>query len=813
MTSSPPAWLAAGLAVLLGLPPHPARAQAVSPQLPDRQAPAPQAPDRQAPNLQGRAQPSPRRAAAVPPSPPVEQVVVVARTPVPGAAVDQALLPGPSLVLHPGDIAGPRPPSLTAALLRESPAISVNDVEGNPFQPDIIYRGFTASPTAGAAQGIAVYVNGARFNDGFGDAVNWDLLPPDAIASAAIQAANPGFGLNALGGALDVRLKTGFDAQGASFSAYGGSFGRAQASAQYGARAGNWAFFTLLDTAHDDGFRRTGQSDLYRLYSDAGWRADGREVHLGVIAASTVLGNPGATPVQALAADRASIFTAPNTVSNKYVAVLGNAQMPLGDRAALQASAYFQNLTQRIPNGITTDAAPCGDGSGLLCSAEGDVLHGRDGQPIPDFLNGGPYSGLSSQGLDSHVFGAALQATAQRSWAGMRHLLLAGASFDGSDSVFSGTQAIGGFDPYSRAYLGPGVVIDQPDAGINPVRVASATRDYALFAQDIITLLPRLDMTLLARWTAANIRLADKLGGPVSGSHDFYRINPYGGLAYHLTAHQDVFASYGQTSRTPTPQELSCASAATPCSLLNFFVGDPDLGQVVARSVTAGWRGRGIALGGLRLGWQADYFRTSTQDDLIYQPTAADPNLAFYTNAGATLRTGLEAAIDLDAARWHARIGYAFVDATFRDALSLNSPDNPAADANGQIAVRPGSHLPGVPRHRATLELSYDITGRVRIGMDAVLAASQYRFGDEANLTKPVGGYAVFGLNLRARITPHVEAFASAENIFDQRYSTYGGFGPVDTVPWPAVPGGVSDPRTASPGLPRAIYGGIRVKL
>jgi hypothetical protein len=45
------------------------------------------------------------------------------------------------------------------------------------------FRGFTARPVAGTSQGLAVYVNGACFNDAFGDTVNRDLIPPAAIES------------------------------------------------------------------------------------------------------------------------------------------------------------------------------------------------------------------------------------------------------------------------------------------------------------------------------------------------------------------------------------------------------------------------------------------------------------------------------------------------------------------------------------------------------------------------------------------------------------------------------------------------------
>jgi iron complex outermembrane receptor protein len=97
-------------------------------------------------------------------------------------------------VLGPSDINRTGIPSLTGAILDNIPSVTVNDAEGNAFQPDILFRGFTASPVAGTPQGIAIFVNGERFNDAFGDTVNWDLIPPSAIQSATLEAANPVFG-------------------------------------------------------------------------------------------------------------------------------------------------------------------------------------------------------------------------------------------------------------------------------------------------------------------------------------------------------------------------------------------------------------------------------------------------------------------------------------------------------------------------------------------------------------------------------------------------------------------------------------------
>ncbi len=743
----------------------------------------------------------------------VSRIDVFEPTPIPGAPVTREAIPNNVASLGAADIDRTGIPSITGAILENVPSATINDTEGNVFQPDIVVRGFTASPVAGTPEGLAVYVNGARFNDAFGDTVNWDLIAPQAIERADVEASNPLFGLNALGGAVDVRLKTGFSGAGDSIMVYGGSYGRASGSFEFTRRAGPFALYVTGDDTHDDGFRQTSASDVRRIYVDLGWRGDAAEVHLNATGADNVLGNPGATPVQALNADLANIFTAPNSVTNQFAAANLNGVVKLSPETSLQAVGYFQTLTQRVPNGITEEVAPCNDGTGLLCNDDGSVVTTQGGRPVADFLNGATYSGLSVQTLVTHAYGASMQVVNSGALATHPNHFVAGFSYDGSDSVFAGYQAIGGFDPWSREYLGPGVIQDQPSEGVNPVRVLGVTRFWGVFASDSFTLAPGLTVDVAGRFNDARIGLEDQLGGPVNGLHDYQRFNPDAGLTWRIAPSLQAYGSYAETNRAPTPQELSCASAANPCSLLNFFVGDPDLNQVVAHTFEGGLRGAADRFLGGRLTWNVDYFHTADTDDIIFEATAYNPNLAFYGNAGKSLRQGVEANLRYRSRRLRASLGYAFTDATFQTALRLNSGSNPAADADGIIQVEPGDHIPGIPAHRIALTADYDMTRAWTVGASVVAQTSAWRFGDEANLTKPVGGYAVLNLNTALRVGSHLTLFALVNNALNTRYDTYGSFGPVGDVPWPMVPGGVSDTRTASPGTPISGYGGVRVSF
>jgi outer membrane cobalamin receptor len=102
--------------------------------------------------------------------------------------------------------------------------VHVNEVQGNPFQMDVNYRGYTASPLLGTPQGLSVYFDGVRINQPFGDVVSWDLIPKAAIASMNLMpGSNPLFGLNTLGGALAIQTKEGRSHPGSSVQVTGGS--------------------------------------------------------------------------------------------------------------------------------------------------------------------------------------------------------------------------------------------------------------------------------------------------------------------------------------------------------------------------------------------------------------------------------------------------------------------------------------------------------------------------------------------------------------------------------------------------------------
>ena len=186
------------------------------------------------------------------------------------------------------------------SLAQSLPGVSLGDQTGNQFQLDINYRGFTAGPVIGTPQGIAVYQNGVRINEVFGDIVNWDLIPQNAINSLTLVPSNPVYGLNAIGGALSLQMKNGFTYHGVEGELSGGSYGRITTSMQAGSQTGNLSGYITADAINDAGWRQNSPSTLRRVFADLGARGDQTEFHVNFTGADNTFGATAATPVQML---------------------------------------------------------------------------------------------------------------------------------------------------------------------------------------------------------------------------------------------------------------------------------------------------------------------------------------------------------------------------------------------------------------------------------------------------------------------------------------------------------------------------------
>ena len=778
-------------------------------------APSPLPPRRAAPQRQTNAAPvAPAQAA---PSQP-------AAAPPQAGGIDRDKVPANTQVLTSTDFDHARSPALFDSILQSLPGVSVSDQTANPFQRDLQYRGFTASPVLGTPQGIAVYQNGVRVNEVFGDTVNWDFIPDVAVHRLTLVPNSPIFGLNAIGGAVSVEMKNGFTYQGKEAEVMGGSYGRIQGAAQAGFQDGNFAGYVMADAIKDDGWRQFASSSrLKRMYVDLGTRNDQSEFHLSFSGADNTLSGTVGTPLEMLQRNWSSVFTWPQTTQNQLAFLTANGTYNVSDTLTLAGNGYFRGFWQHHVDGNNTSAQFCADGVSLCFGDDMTPLNGAGNLVIP------PSSALGQidrTQTNAAGFGGSLQATSTKKVLDHPNNFVVGVSIDRGHVQFNAVSELGTVDD-NLFVNGTGFIINQPpdpnnpdpnQANLAPVSLLSNTTYTGIYATDTFEMTSRLALTAGGRFNVAQVNLEDQLRGTLTSENRFQRFNPVVGATFKLLPNTTVYAGYSEANRAPTPLELGCSDPTRPCLIDNFLVSDPPLKQVVSHTLEAGLRGNftlGNVGGGLpngQVAWNVGVFRTENTDDIINVASTTVLGQGFFLNAAKTLRQGVEAGITLKANPWSVYANYTFVDATFQTAMNLPVGNNPApngvdSQGNPLIVVTPGDHLPNVPQHRFKAGIEYAVTDAWKVGIDVNAVGSQFATGDQANQNPKVPPYAVVNLHGSYRVTKNVELFGVVQNLFNQRYYTTGAFFDPSSVP-PSL--GLSDPRMFVPGMPLAAYAGVR---
>ena len=755
---------------------------------------------------------------------PVDEIVVVGTTPVPGMTVSVDKVPGNVQTLKASDLSRQDgTASLIDGLSSHIGSLNINDTLADPFQPDILYRGFEASPVLGTPQGLAVYQNGVRINEAFGDTVNWDLFPDIAVDRVDIVSANPLFGLNALGGAISVTMKNGFTYQGLDGDLSGGSFDQRQGAVEFGANNGMFGFYAAARVLDQNGWRLFSSDSVRQYYADLSFRHEGASIDLSYARADNELFGQGAAPVQSLALSPENVFTGPQNNFNTLNFFTLNAQLKFTDSLAVQGVLYSRDYRQTIANGDNSDYTACTDTTAAtLCQGDGlTPLTNSAGAPIPDISNGGAtligqndFERIRSDGL-----GASLQLTNTAPLLGFGNDFAMGATFDTAQTnFFSGTEV--GVLNASLTVLPSGLYVDTPegtDFSATPVNLNANNKYYGFYLTDTFDVTSLLSVTASGRYNIAKIDLTDQLGTALSGNNRFTHFNPALGATYQLASGVTAYAGYSTNNRAPTASEIECSDPLQPCLLPSSLAGDPpNLRQVIAHTMELGLRGRSSSPDG-HFSWNASVFRTNSDDDIYGIATSV--STGFFQNVGSTRRQGFEASINYQGQQWSGYAQYSYVDATFRSALVLNSPSNPFQDANGNIQVLPGDRLPLIPLSRVKLGADYSLTRDWSVGGSLVLATSSFYRGDESNQNPQLPGYHVVSLRTSYRLSKQVELFANVQNLFDERYSTFGLYSDPTGVGAPGVPpdavsnGPGVDNRFQSPGMPRAYFGGVKIRF
>lgn len=716
--------------------------------------------------------------------------------------------------------------SITDFLKNNLRNVHVNDAQNNPFQPDVQYRGFTASPLLGLPQGISVYLNGFRFNEPFGDTVNWDLVSLSAIDEVTLfSGSNPLFGYNTLGGALALSVKNGFEHDVNQVTLSAGNHGANLVNLQSGGHNEHWAYYFNVNQYEEDGWRDASPTDVKQYLANVSYKNDKVDASLLLANNYNIMVGNGAVPLELLELQSPrAIYTQPDQ-TNTAMKLLGlSVDVNVSDTLLLAINAYARNNTISSINGDDSDYGPCETDTGIsLCDGaaedddddehegEGDLEHeeGEEDEFEPvDFVghpSGTSFSQLSALDpedvdgtyntgksvIKSH--GLTLQLTQIFS---NDHQLTLGVSADKSKINFnSATQfAILHNDTAQddRSVTPIGLYDQEAEVGLDV-----ETKHYSAFAQAHIQVSAGVSVELGGRFQKTNIEMVDlyETGeGSLNGTHDFKRFNPAIGLRYESSDSLVTTLSYSESSRNPSPAELSCADENDPCKLPNGFVSDPPLEQVVVKTWELGFS-KPVA------GIQAEVilFNTKSLDDIIFQQAGAHPSRGYFVNIDETRRQGIEFSMAKQIGALHSELQYSYLDATFESPFVSFSPQNPLGPNR---LVNPGSSIPGQPKHNVKLLLDYQLD-KLSLATEINYVTDSFYRGDEANENQKVGSYVLTNLVASYQYSEALSFGLRIDNLFDKQYFTFGTYGEADEVLEDSYED-IDDPYFVGPAKPRS---------
>jgi iron complex outermembrane receptor protein len=632
-------------------------------------------------------------------------------------------------------------------------SINTSNGVGNPYQMDVSYRGFNASPVLGSPIGMSVYFDGIRFNEPFGDIVNWDLIPSNAISSInLIPGSNPLFGLNTLGGALAVNTKSGASFPGLSATATGGSWGRRAFQFEAGGenKDQNIDYFVAGNIFHEDGWRDYSPSDIKQIFTKTGWHNEKTDLDLSLALADNEMEGTQALPLS-MWGNTKKAYTYPDSIKNKLAMISLKGSHFLADDKLIAGNVYYRMSNAKSFN------------SNAQCSDDCD----------PNAINGTPDSQyIEAQNVSSTTFqdgyGGSLQLSLLKDLKGYRNNFTLGISADWSRVKFNQ-------DGFPAELINYQTITVDSNAD-SWVRLKTRSDYYGLYMTDNFAFNDQFNVTLSGRYNIAKVNLkggTEGLGNQdvLSGDHEYKRFNPAIGFNYNPNRSLGFYGSFNEGMRAPSPIELSCADPDRPCSLPAGFNGDPDLKKVVAKTWEGGVRGKLTQ----KINWTFGLYNTRTSDDIQFITDPNSRSLGYFKNVGETERKGVELALNGKLDRFSFAANYGYVDATYQSSFDVNT----IADLQ---TVNKGNKIPGIAQQTFKLRSSYEITPTWNIGGNLIATQDQYARGAENNqilngISPKIPGYVVLHLDTNYALTSNWILFAKINNVFDKEYSTFGQLG------------------------------------
>ena len=731
----------------------------------------------------------------------LEEITVYGSTPL-GRGIQAASLPHAVQSFAAEDLQNSTYTSIADFLNRQANGVTINQAQNNLLQPDVQIRGFSASPLLGASQGVAVYVNGARVNEAFGDTVNWDLLSPNTVERLdLIQGTNAVYGLNALGASLAITTKTGFNHDGSQIEASTGSFGRHQISWERGQNWGDWASYIAVSGLREDGWRDFSPTDAANLYGAVSF--NNKKVSWDVFGfwADTELRGNGTAPELLLARDRTAVFTHPDITENHLAMISSRVQINLDNDGEIVALGFFRDNNTDSFNGDGSEFSECDPPlTGFLCDDDDTSENVSDqfGNAIPidfDAINNISERNQQALGLTLEI---SLPAVANQD----RHHHTLGLDWYQGNTDFQSAVEFAQLQS-DRSTNRSGLFDNDGSTALN-----TKVRTLGVSWVDHVNVNANTLLDLSLRYNHSDISTRDDSGEApeLTASHTFQHVNAGIGVMYRVDTALSVFANLHQSARTPSPVELACSHPDAPCTLPNTFLADPPLEQIVARNLEFGLRHQTTP----NVEWELSTFITAIKDDIIFQSTGGvSSNEGFFDNVSATRRLGLSSTLNGTVGDNTWQIRYTWLAASYADDFFVSSPNHPAAN-NDVIPVHSGDALPGLSEHVVHMAWQQALRDNITWRIEGTYQSGVYLRGDEGNLDDKTNDYLVLNTTISYQPADTITLYFAINNLLDEEYETFGLYGEPDQV----IPSlGDENTRFLSPSEPRGAWLGARYRF
>jgi outer membrane receptor protein involved in Fe transport len=753
----------------------------------------------------------------------LKEVQVINTSPLPGIGIEKNKLPYEVQSVNSATLREGNSLNLSEFMTENLNGVNVNDIQGSPYQSDVTYRGFRASATLGASQGLSVYLDGVRVNEAFGDVVNWDMFPEVAFDNVTlVPGSNPIYGLNTLGGALAFTTKSGLTTQGNELGLSLGSFGRTKIDLTHGSKsADGWHRFIAGTAFSEKGWRDESAGSLQNLFVKVGRTQNDNNWDVSFLTGSSKLLGNGLTPstnydgvedpkaagVAGLyERNRKAVYSYPDETKNTTNLLTFNFQRVLDANTELSATAYLRRSKQ---NRIGGDVE-CDDGA----NPSDGCAHFDIGGATEDEIDGELRRSTTSQ----TSYGVATNLTKILD----AHQLTVGAALDKSKSTYSATQQPCTLNAITRNVS----TTDCSGAADNTAAVTGNTTALGIYVADTYTLSPATHVTVAGRYNRSSVSNTltdyfDANNDPQAGvvapkeSFTFKKFNPSLGLTHKLNDGLTVFGNVGQSNRVPTVIELGCADKNNPCQLPTGLQADPFLEQVVSQTIEVGmrWKNeRNYALA-------ASAYSTNNKNDILFTPIAAG-GMGYFANFSKTRYQGM----DLNASKswgvWSLRTQYSFLYATYQANASLMSGDR-------NMSIKSGTRMAGLPMNTLKLHLNWQANEKLSLGASTVSTSKLITQGNEDGLVgldneavttdASIKGYTLLNLSATYRAEKGLEFFGKINNALNKRYETYGLMAANNFALDGSTLNGTAGEQTiakfVAPGATRSLWVGLRYKF